>query len=78
MIKSLATFARIHWPSEYNDYLNDKAYGYSGKKKRLKQVIKAEIMNGEKEYKFYDWSKEYDEYHENYEWQGGDFFAGTY
>lgn len=46
MIKSFATFARIHWPSEYNDYLNDKAYGYSGKKKRLKQVIKAEIMSG--------------------------------
>lgn len=32
MIKSFATFARIHWPSEYNDYLNDKAYGYSRKK----------------------------------------------
>lgn len=78
MIRSFATYARIHCPSEYDDYLNDKSYGYSGKKKRLKQVIKAEIMNGEKEYKFQDWLKEYDEYHEDYEWQGGWYCAKTY
>lgn len=76
MHKSLAAFARIHWPLEYNDYLNDKVHGcHSGKRKRLKQIIKAEIMNGEKEYKFDDWSKEYGEYHE---WQGGYFYAETY
>ncbi len=75
MIKSIATYARIHWPEEYKDYLSDKTYGYhSGKRKRLKQVIKAE----RKEYKFDDWLNEYDEYHKNYEWQGGDFYAETY
>ena len=75
MIKSFATYARIHWPEEYKDYLSDKAYGcHSGKRKRLKQVIKA----GRKEYRFEDWSREYDEYHENYQWQGEYEYAETY
>ena len=64
---------------EYKEYLDCKSYRYlRDKKKRLKQVIKAEIMNGENEYKFQDWAKEYDEYYEDYEWQGGDFYAETY
>lgn len=58
MIKSFATFARIHWPLEYKDYLAEKAWTYSAwKGKRLRQLIKADILNGGSEYKFEDWLK---------------------
>lgn len=79
MIKSLATFARIHWPSEYKEYQQEKSWGWHiGKRKRLRQAIKANIINGNSEYKFEDWSREYDEYHKNYQWQGGYECAETY
>lgn len=74
MIKSLTTFARIHWPSEYDKYLDEKVWQYSSWiGKRLRQRIKANILNGGREYRFEDWSKEYDEYHKNYQFQGGEY-----
>ena len=79
MIKSMATFARIHWPSEYDKYLDEKVWEYSSWiGKRLRQRIKADILNGGSEYKFEDWLKKEDEYLKNYQWQGGDFYAETY
>lgn len=80
MIKSFATFARIHWPSEYKDYLAEKTWTYSAhnNRKRARQVIKAIIINGGKEYKFEDWSRDYDEYCKNYYWQGVHDCAETY
>ena len=60
MIKSFATFARIHRPLEYDKYFDEKVWQYSSWiKKRLRQRIKADILNGGHEYKFADWSKEY-------------------
>ncbi len=64
MIKSFATFARIHWSLEYDKYLDEKVWQYSSWiKKRLRQRIKADILNGGHEYKFEDWSREQDKYH---------------
>jgi hypothetical protein len=45
---------------------------------RARQIIKAIIINGGKEYKFEDWSRDYDEYHKNYQWQGSCEYAETY
>mgnify|MGYP006916225486 CR=1 FL=1 len=80
MIKSFATFARIHWPLEYKEYLDEKAWTYSAhnNRKRVRQVIKAIIINGGKEYKFEDWSREQDEYHRNFQWQADYGYAETY
>lgn len=73
MIKSNATFVRIHRPLEYDKYLDEKVWQYSSWiGKRLRQRIKADILNGGSEYKFEDWLKEKDEYLKNYQWQGGD------
>ena len=71
MIKSFAAFARVHLTEDYNEYLKCKACGRpGGKRKRLKQVIKAEIMTGGKEYKYSDWVDDYEEYCKEYYWQG--------
>ncbi len=49
MIKSQATFCRIHLPAEYADYLEDKrGWIYGGG--RVKQKIKANKIAGKKEY----------------------------
>ena len=56
MKKSLATFARIHWKDEYEDYLSEKKCN-----KRSRQVIKAEQMLGKK-YTFSDWCKEQEDF----------------
>lgn len=70
MIKSFSTFARIHWPVEYEEYLDCKAYRHpSGKKKRLKQVIKADALIGNSEYTFEDWIEDYQNYCEELYWQ---------
>ena len=70
MNKSLATFARIHWSSEYKEYLDAKAYRHpSGKRKRLKQVIKADALNGNSEYTFEDWSEDYQNNCKELYWQ---------
>lgn len=70
MIKSLATFARIHRASEYKEYLDCKAYRHpSGKRKRLRQTIKANIINGNSEYTFKDWVEDYERYYEELYWQ---------
>lgn len=80
MIKSFATFARIYWPLEYKDYLADKKWIYSAhnNRKRVRQVIKAIIINGGEEYKFIDWSMGYDNYCKNYYWQGVHDCVETY
>lgn len=79
MNKSLATFARIYWPSEYAEYLDCKAYRLpSGKKKRLKQIIKADVLSGNSEYTFEDWSEDYQNYCEELYWQEVHDCAKTY
>lgn len=79
MNKSFATFARIHRPLEYKDYLAERKWTYSvHNRKRVRQVIKATIINGGKEYKFEDWSIDYDNYCKNYYWQGVHDCAETY
>lgn len=79
MHKSLATYARIHWPLEYEQYLDEKVYQYSSWiGKRLRQRIKANILIGGREYKFEDWSREQDEYHKNFQWQGDYGYAETW
>ena len=71
MNRSLATYARIHWPSEYKDYLAEKAWTYyAWKGKRLRQLIKADILSDGSEYKFEDWLEGEYEYHKNYQWNG--------
>lgn len=56
MNKSLATFARIHWPLEYKDFLEERAYRHP---KRLRQIIKANALIGNSEYTFEDWCEDY-------------------
>ena len=54
MIKSLATFYRIHFPVEYSDYLEEKReWVYDGS--RVRQKIKVNKIAGEKEWTFIDW-----------------------
>ena len=54
MIKSQATFCRIHLPAEYADYLEDKrGWIYGGG--RVKQKIKANKIAGKKEWTYLDW-----------------------
>ena len=80
VIKSIATYARIHWPEEYKEYLAAKVWSYSAhnNRKRVRQILKANIINGDKEYKFKDWSIDYENYCKNYYWQGVHDCAETY
>jgi len=65
MIKSLATFTRIHCPSEYKSYLEGR-YRHP---KRLRQIIKANALIGNSEYTFKDWVEDYQNYCEERYWQ---------
>ena len=67
MHKSLATYARIHWPLEYKDFLEERAYRYP---KRLRQIIRANALIGNSEYTFEDWCEDYEDYCTEYYWQG--------
>lgn len=71
MIRSLVTHIRIHCPSEYDKYFDEKVWKYSSwTGKRLRQRIKADILNGGREYKFVDWLREYNECRKNYQRRG--------